>query len=243
MADRFIILDDGETLITGEWSVDPEQLSQRMIALANSYDNMLPPLAAAREAAIESTALHFETQSDPSGNPWTALDPDYLDSKVADGYPADEILVRTGAGRDAALSEGAWFIAEDALWFDPNRLPHYMDFHQTGTLDAGAQGVISKLRRGESITTQEAGIATSGAGRGQSLPQRQFIGFDETDIAVFEDIFNKWFASEFQQEFPSGGGIVGETGLNMLGEFPVMGRTGRGQPILRTPRGPRFGRL
>lgn len=239
MANRFTILDDGETLVTGEWVPDPSQLSERLLALADSYDNMLPPLLAAKKAAQESTALHFETESDPHGQKWVPLDSDYLDRKVSDGFPSDEILVRTGAGRDAAVGDGAWFISEDALWFDPNALPHYMDYHQSGTVDGDVQGVLGKLRNKEIITTEEAGVALSGAGRGKSLPKREFVGFDETDIAVFEAIFNEWFAETFQQEFP----VTGETGFNMMGEFPVIGRTGRGQPILRTPRGPRFGRL
>lgn len=241
MAERFTILDDGETLITGEWTPDPEQLSLKLLALANSYDNMLPPLLAAKQAAQESTALHFETESDPRGNKWVPLDSDYLEEKVAAGYPADEILVRTGAGRDAAVGNGAWFISEDALWFDPNALPHYMDYHQAGTINEGAESALANIRN-KVATREDIGTVISSGGRGNALPKREFVGFDETDTAVFEEIFNSWFATEFYQEFPPGGGNT-ETGFNMQGEFPVIGVTKRGQPILRTPAGPRFGRF
>ena len=247
MGETFTILDDGETLITGEWVPSPEDLSIRMLALADYYDNMMIPLAESRQAAIAATEYRFDSQTAPDGTPWPALDPDYLDWKVNNGDPEDEILVMTGAGKAAATSEGAWFIYEDALWFDVNRLPDYMSYHQAGTdgLNAEQRGILNKLANKETITMHEAGVVIEKSdGRGKSLPKREFVGFNDFDIQVFEDIWNTWFASGIVEEFPSGGvSFFGQTGFNMMGEFPIIGRTGRGQPILRTPAGPRFGRL
>jgi hypothetical protein len=252
LSETFTILDDGETLITGEWAPSVDDLSLRMLALADAYDDMMAPLLASRQAAMDATEAHFDSESSPDGVPWPALNEDYLAKKVSAGYPEDEILVATGTGKDRATSTGAWFISEDALWFDANALPAYMAYHQAGTsgLTPEQHGVLSKLRKGEPITIKEAGIAVEASGgRGQNLPQREFIGFGEIDTLVFEDIWNTWFASQIVEEFPSGGtnfgglSISNLTGFNMLGEFPIIGHTGRGQPILRTPQGPRFGRM
>ena len=238
MGETFTILDDGETLITGEWVPSPDDLSARMIALAGAYDNMLPALVASRQAAIDSTEAHFDSQSSPDGVPWQKLDPFYLNSKVAAGFPSDEILVRTGAGKAAVLDETNWFINEDALWFSPITVPEYMNYHQTGTGSGTGETVVSQLEKGKK---------PKGSGnRGLNLPQREFLGFGEIDTLVFEDIWNQWFGEQLLEEFPTnigGGAVITErTGFNMLGEFPIIGHTKRGQPILRTPRGVRFGR-
>lgn len=243
MAEVFTILDDGETLITGEWVPDPSDFEARLIGLSRSLENMTPLLVAARQLAIDSTAAHFDSQSDPQGNPWTPLDPDYLIAKGKAGYPTDEILVRTGAGKAAATSEGAYFITEDAVWFNPSALPDYMALHQSGTVSAGVTEALGRLRT-KTATRADMQVSIAGTGRGNALPKREFIGFDEIDILALEDLINNWFEAVFVEEFPVGGnlGVETRTGFNMLGEFPIMSFTGRGQPILRTPGGPRFGR-
>jgi len=247
LADTFTILDDGETLITGEWVPSPEDLSLRLLRLADQYDDMLAPLVASQQAAIEATEAHFDSQSAPDGTPWEALNEDYLTAKEAAGFPSDEILVRTGEGKKAATSTTAWFIYEDALWFDPNAMPLYMSYHQGGTQSEALGSALRKFSTGEDFTKEEAEALKVGSGRGQNLPKREFIGFGEIDTLVFEDIWNTWFGAQLVEEFPTGGGggvgIFNQTGFNMLGEFPIIGRTGRGQPILKTPHGPRFGRI
>jgi hypothetical protein len=163
---------------------------------------MMPALIASREAAIESTELHFETQSDPNGDAWAELDEDYKIAKIKQGFPGDEILVRTGEGKRAATGP-AWIIWEDTLWFDETKLPDYMWLHQMGTTQMGIhQGnILNKLASGERITPEEAGIVNMGGG-GKNLPMREFIGFTEVDEAVFAGIWNKWFEEGVQEEFP-----------------------------------------
>lgn len=245
MPEVFTILDDGETLITGEWVPDPDDVAARLIQLSGRLENMHEVMIAARQIAIESTEAHFDSQSDPQGNPWAALSPDYEFQKGKDGYPTDEILVRTGAGKDAATSEEAYFISEDSIWFNPGLLPDYMSYHQSGTAVAGHSEALSRIAS-KTATSEDLRIASQGAGKGKALPQREFIGFDEVDILTLEELFNTWFRGTIIEEFPTTGfGTHSGTklGVNMLGEFPIISYTKRGQPILRTPGGPRFGRL
>ncbi len=202
MPDTFVILDDGETLITGTWEPTPKDTSARLLALANYYEDMMPALIASRQAAIDSTELHFEYQTDPSGAAWAALDEDYKLAKIKGGFPEDEILVRTGAGKAAATGP-AWVIWEDTLWFDETKLPDYMWLHQIGTEGLGAaQGTaLDKIAQGQRLTSDETALINKGGG-GKNLPKREFIGFTEDDTAVFADIWNKWFEAGIVEEFP-----------------------------------------
>lgn len=246
MAEQFIILDDGETLIIGEWSPPPEVLQAKLVGLANKMENTLGPMLEARQVAIESTALHFETQSDPYGTPWESLDAVYEKAKTRAGYPED-ILIRTGEGEKAATSESSYYVTEDSIWFIPANMPRYMDYHQSGTRPAALGSALEKIRTSmnePSFTRAEAKALKTRTGRGKNLPKREFIGLNAFDIELIEGIFNAWFASNIIEEFPTGGGLGSGmgTGFNMLGEFPIIGYTSKGQPMLRTPKGVRFGR-
>ena len=236
MADTFVILDDGETLIVGEWSPPPEVFEQRMIALANRYDNMLTPLLAAREIAIGSTQIHFDQQKGPDGIDWAPLDPDYLKWKTQHGGPEDEILVLDGTGKKAATSENAWIISEDALWFVPAALPEYMSFHQAGSQSGALGSALNKIRTSmtkPTFTSAEAEALKSGTGKGRNLPKREFIGLNEFDIALIEAEFDDWFGEQLIEEFPTGGGgSVRPMGYNILGSLPIIGFTSSGQPRL-----------
>ena len=254
MPETFTILDNGEQLITATWEPEPEQLALQLLRLANYYDNMLTPLLESQRIAIESTELHFETESDPSGVKWPPLDGwdedgehgGYLREKINAGYPEDEILVRTGAGKEAATSSLSWFVSEEALMFEPEGLPEYMKYHQAGTEHLGVERdrIAKKLAQNEKVTKEEGRIFAQG-GQGKYLPQREFIGFGPDDIELFEVAWNEWFASgiEMIEEFPGGGSPITPMGSNVLGTFPIIGYTKRGQPMLRTPGGVRFGKL
>ncbi len=204
----------------------------------------------ARQIAIDSTEAHFDSESDPQGNPWEALDISYkVGKKKVNSEHPDDILQLTGAGKAAATSESAYFIRENEIWFEPGTMPSYMAYHQRGTKHTGATAALQTGgERG--LTAAEQKTLSQHYGRGKALPKREFIGLDIDAIAELEIFANDWFAQNvidyFPPEFPTGsaGGAIGSrTGFNMLGEFPIIGFTKRGQPMLRTPQGVRFGRL
>lgn len=243
MAEQFIILDDGETLITGEWlpRYGFDDVEARLIGLSRSLDDLAPVLIEARELARQSTEAHFDSESDPQGHPWQELSEAWLnDKRKAYSSHPDEILQMSGAGKEAATSEEAYFITEGEIWFNPGVMPSYMPLHQRGT--TASVGPVSSP-----LSTEEAESLLASTGKGRNLPKREFIGFDEIDIVALREVFDAWFAQNVIDFFPEenlgGGGLPRTTtGFNVLGEFPIVGFTKRGQPLLKTPSGIRFGR-
>jgi phage gpG-like protein len=243
--EQFIILDNGETVITGEWVPPPDEFAARLLGLSRSLENLYPILVQAKALAIESTEAHFDSETDPSDIPWAPLSREWaVDKRKVESAHPDEILQLTGEGKRAAISEDSYFITDDELWFNPERLPFYMAYHQRGTQHAGAVSALEAANtEARNLTSKEAKLVSQHYGRGKNLPKREFIGFSEIDELVLAEAFNTWFASNieifFPPEFPT---EPSATGFNILGEFPIVGFTKRGQPLLRTPAGIRFGR-
>jgi len=186
IAGIFPIGDTGEEFGVAIWEPDPELIAQELFKLANETENWAEPLAETRAAFIYSTELHFDTQSDPYGQPWWPLDPVYLAKKVGQGYP-ETILERSGDLKRAATSEDAWLIEEHALIFDSSQLPFYGEYHQRGT-DEGQRAAVERYFAGEDVSASEL----ESRGRGRNLPQRMFIGADEDTILEIEEIFIRW---------------------------------------------------
>lgn len=241
---EFVIADTGEVLITGEWtpSYGFDDVEARLIGLSRSLDDLAPVLFEAKELARQSTEAHFDSQTDPKGEPWQELSESWLyDKRKVNSAHPETILQLTEEGKRAATSEEAYFITEGEIWFNPNVMPSYMALHQRGT--------TSDVQRPASpLNVEKAGELLSGVGPGRNLPKREFIGFDEIDIIALQEMFATWFAANVLEFFPEenfaggGGGGRTSTGFNVLGEFPIVGFTKRGQPLLRTPAGIRFGR-
>jgi hypothetical protein len=250
IAGIFPLGDSGE-FVVAEWVPALEKIESELFAMADSFDDWSIPLNAAREAFIYSTETYFDTEHDPYGVKWVPLSQRTARYKELHGYPED-ILQREGKLKKAATSEGAWFISEREVIFNSAALPPYGPIHQAGTLEevgAGgpAHGFLHKTRSGEgTLTPEEAQSDITGKGAGHSLPQRMFIGANEGTIAEIEEAFISYI-NGLTDVFIGGEGVVRDPipplmGINKLGTFPIISMTKLGQPILRTPHGPRFGR-
>lgn len=243
IAGIFPIGDTGEEFVVAEWVPDPDVIAAELFKLANDTEDWAEPLAEARAAIMYDTESHFDSESDPYGRKWTALSPDYAKSKAKrESSHADEILQLTGALKAAAIAEDNWFIDERSIAFNTEGLPSYGYVHQKGTAPAGVTQVLAKLRAGEEISREEAGIALSGFGRGNNLPQRMFIGLSDLAIAEVEEIFINWLGKQVDKNI-GGGGIVGgaitTTGLTgTLTNIPLFG----GGVAVRGPGGRFIGR-
>lgn len=214
---------------------DPDDAAYRLMRVGGYLNNISVPLAEARQIAMRDTQRHFDTETDPDGEPWEKLKRQgdrnvfsYWDYKVnAQGYP-DKILQREQHLMHSATSQDAWVIVSDSLVFDPFVLPkddgfNYGAFHQRGS-------------EGTTVTFAEDDFSvTSG-----EMPARPFIGLSYEAVAEIEAVFTGWFA-DYEEVFNAPAPRL--TGVNVLGEFPIVGFTSRGQPLLRTPAGIRFGRF
>lgn len=218
IAGIFEIGDSGEQFVIAEWKPDPKVIEADLMKLAADTENWQEPLAAAREAFIYSTQTYFETESDPYGRPWTALELVYLRSKLAAGDPPN-ILHRSGSLESAATSEEAWIITERDILFNTEAIPFYGPYHQAGTLDGDTSEIMHELRT--AIATGKTNILIErqqgiGHGRGKALPQRQFVGANEGTIAEVEEIFLAWLNGLVDADWPAGRGAM-ITGIPAIG--------------------------
>lgn len=206
-------LGDGEHFVVAEWFPDPRQIEAELVKIANNFNDWTVPLQAAKESMIESTRIHFETETDPYGDKWPDLDPDYKDTKVSHGFP-DQILVRTGELERSATSEQAWFVDQSAIWFNAGALPYYGPMHQEGTSEGEAgsklRNIIENPPMHGGFTEEELGILQQG-GQGLNLPQRMFVGADVDTIAEIEAIFLQHMRRTVEVPWRTigGGGIIG----------------------------------
>lgn len=187
----------GEINLLGDWvpENDPETLAAEMLQLSGYLENTAVPLYETRQIAIADTHQRFATETDPSGTPWVPLDPDYLESKINQGYPED-ILYREGDLERAATSPAAWtVVGDDLLVFNPEVLPDYGAYHQSGTGDT--ETILAfrakKAEWRDSHAGGKGGKHLGGMGRGKNLPQRQFIGLSAFAVGEIYEAFDSWF--------------------------------------------------
>lgn len=195
----------GEIELFGSWVPDPNEpavAADQLLQLAGYLEDTEKPLLSAATIAERDTQRRFDTETDPDGTPWIALDPDYLEWKESSEHGNPGILQLTERMRKAATSPGAWqVVGNDTLVFDPSGLPLYAYMHQRGS---GAQNVGRALTHRESVRFQrEHGKLTEGAtgsakdslgiGRGNALPARPFIGLSEEAVNEIAFLFDLWF--------------------------------------------------
>lgn len=211
----------GDILVTA--TADFDDLLQGetlMLEIAGELDAMNETvMRAARAIAIEDMEERFATQTSPDNDPWAALDPEYLKSKRAAGFP-DSILQRTGKTKEAATDPLAWRIVDNTLFFDPSVLPStdegwtYGLLHQEGTGEGNA-GARARILSGgytkEEIEEYRSSDGGFGIGSGLALPARPWIGMSEVAEARLWNLFEKWFnaigeggGSRFPFVHPSG---------------------------------------
>src|SRR6266566_5207867 len=223
----------GSLELYGDWvpGHSPDDAAAILLGVAGYLGAVQTPLEEAKAIAMADTKERFDTETSPDKEPWTRLSLEYRHYKVeVEGYP-DMILQRTELLNDQAPH--GWMVIGPTLVYDPYVLPKantskglfdYGSFHQRGE------------RGHKTIPHAEGGTAQL-----EGVPARPFIGLSDEAVAKISEAFSLWADGAIPV---GGGGGMGEIALgsNILGEFPIMGYHGI-QPILRTPRGPRFGAI
>lgn len=181
----------------------PERVAFGLLKLAGYVENTGPPMLAATRIAQTDMQQHFETDTDPEGNPWTALDPEYQVKKARMGGDPNNILTLTGALERAATSGAAWLHTGDSLFFSTAPLPPYWDVHQSGSDEDNFAGFAQDARErhaaekksGVKLTADSGGSPhdSLGIGRGKATPARPFIGLSAEAAAQIVELFDLWF--------------------------------------------------
>jgi hypothetical protein len=231
-----------------DWAPEPLVVARAFEEMAFGFDQLEVPLAQAIPTAIADMRSHFKQEQDPGGAKWPALDPEYEKEKMQH-YPGTSILVRTEEMKKKATSPSAFKITPGdrsaTMYFDDSEVPDYWLYHQLGTGDPSHWGVLGEARaryRAGAYERAEYQDAVAGVigqiGKGRALPQRAFVGLSDEAQFVMLDDFEDWIENTVRRplDYAFGPAKYGEE------MFPVIGRTRRGQPIVKTPYGARFGR-
>jgi phage gpG-like protein len=176
------------------------EAEQELFSIADALGAIGVPLEESAVIARNDMKRRFDTETDPDGDQWVALDPEYLASKISLGYPAD-ILRRTEGFplETAATNPEAFKVVGDSVYFDTSGLPFYGLYHQTGS---GTENVGNARDYRERFAAMKSAGATSkgesahdsmGIGRGMALPRRAFIGLSQDAEVEVIAVFDKWF--------------------------------------------------
>jgi hypothetical protein len=220
----------GDILITVDIGLEEIEDAQILLAdIAANLENFASPMRASAGLAREDMQRRFNTETDPDENPWTALDPEYLRSKLSLGYP-ENILHRRGDLERAATSLDAWIIDDEGetgeLFFDTDILPPYGLAHQTGSGEENI-GKAADYRDRFAVaksTGVESGKGESphgslGIGTGYALPRRAFIGLSQTAEVKLYKLWDLWFEDATNPGFGLKVGSSGAVQESIGGKF------------------------
>lgn len=113
----------GTTRLKFEWGYpDPPEINYRLASLqARLADTQLLAETIA-EVAQADMVDRFETETDPSGQPWEEL--------VTPALDQEGILKLTGELRDRATDDEAFVATPRGVFFDSGNLPPYWVYHE-----------------------------------------------------------------------------------------------------------------
>lgn len=117
--------------VTFTWNPDPAYFAERLSTVGAALENRALPLAIASETMQADIRERFDTETDPSGEPWEDWSETYY--PVAEAYPNIGILQQSGELRDAASSSEAMVVTNDTVFYQTRLLPHYGLAHESGT--------------------------------------------------------------------------------------------------------------
>lgn len=181
---------------------DPSRVAFDLMKLAGYLEETGPPMRAAARIGQEDMKRHFDTDSDPEGNEWLPLDPEYLKKKAK--MPElktqpDNILTLSTELERKATSPAAWIATENSLFFSTKGLPPYWDVHQSGSDPHGLSGYAADVRLRAVNKEQHPDDPKGGKhsnmdiGRGQATPARPFIGLSTEAQNQIVELFDLWF--------------------------------------------------
>lgn len=183
----------GDIEVTVDIVPDPETIQNELMQVAANLEDTYKPMLASRRVVQEDMQAHFDSESDPNGDKWTELDADYKRYKEAGGFP-DNILIRNDDMRKAAVSDAAFTVTPQGLFFDWDALPKDKDGKVYGQiLQAGSEIAMATSIADLAAQTASGGLREFGTGRGNDLPARAFVGMSKEAEATVWTVFDVWF--------------------------------------------------
>lgn len=151
-----------------DWNPDPVVFADAILTVEEALRDTRLPLLASKEFVQEDIQKRFQTQTDPSGEPWEEWAESY--KPYAEEFPNIGILRQTDELYQAATSESAFVVNSNTVFYAAENLPARGIWHQEG--------------RPGRRTRQ---------GTANPLPQRQFLGMEEGTRTLIFATFSDWF--------------------------------------------------
>ena len=210
-----------------QWLPDPMIVANQLEGLADYYNDMLPPLAATAAITSREIRKRFATETDPDGTPWKPWAESYAPYAEEHNFG---ILKQTGELMRAAPDESRFLLSSYDVVYSGADLPHYCLAHNEGI----SRTTRSHKQRADLVKAGYPEMADTSDLKKNVLPARPFIGLGEEARFEVLEAWEAWFQAGIF-------GLITQGRAYVLGTlFPVIGRLRTGQPIARTPRGPRF---
>lgn len=170
----------GDVVVHVDVSPSLESIESELLEVAGNLEDTYRPMLVSKNLAQENVQEHFDTESGPDGFQWLALNEDYLRIKSAAGYD-ERILRRTGALEAAAVSDEAYIVTPQGLWFNWDALPMTEDGHNIGKLQQTDFSGLDEKRSKDSSSQGRTRIA------------RPFVGLNAYMEDSFIKVFDIWF--------------------------------------------------
>ena len=189
-------------VIEFEWVPDPSVIAGRIMHLAGYLENFIPPLEASKAIAKADMQMHFDTESSPDGAAWAPLSEEYVATRR--GGSAHPILQLSGSMHDAAVSDAAYLVDGEDLFFSTAGLPFYWIFHESGR-GSSVPGMAEFAARIKEQFGEQTDISEHTGG---GMPARPFVGVSfEAQLQIIE-AFDAWFEGGISGFYASPGGTV-----------------------------------
>ncbi len=156
-----------------EWSPDPMVFGRAIMEVDAGLHNTFVPMSWAAEEMSADIKERFETETDPSWQPWEQWTEKY--EPVANAYPNVGILQQSTQLYDAVTSNDAMIVNNNTVFFDESVMPRRGFWHQLGAPN----------RRTKS-------------GAANPLPERRFLGLTATTRAYILGMWDAWFDETIQ---------------------------------------------
>lgn len=132
-----------------------QQVSRAFLAFENEVEDMSTPLDRMSDVVLASVRAQFGTEGKSGlGQPWTPLNPDYAEWKLA-RYGPKPILVRTGGMKGVALNKRQTVtVTKKRMVYEPKGWGgELMSFHQEGAgrLPARKMVILTTAQKRESV--------------------------------------------------------------------------------------------
>lgn len=170
----------GDVVIHIDVTPDIETIESELLQVASNLEDTYKPMLTSKRLAQEDVQEHFDSEAAPNGLQWLALNEDYLRRKEAAGDDP-RILRRTGDLEAAAVSDEAYVVTPQGLFFNWDALPMTADGHNVGKLQQTDYSGIDAARTEDS------------SNQGRHRIGRPFVGMSDFMEQSFIKVFDIWF--------------------------------------------------